>query len=194
LLIAELMSLGQAKIQNLHLPAIRDEDVRGLDIPMDDSGCMSDIQGLGELRAQFQDFVAFEAPLFRESCLECLSRDQLHHDERPTLMLADVVNRTDVGMIESCGGAGLTFESRNPDRISAELVWQNLNRNFAPQLLVLRSIHLSHAAFSKDREDFIVSERRARLDHQLIGLRMGLEVNAKAVLLASQANFIHNMR
>jgi hypothetical protein len=120
-------------------------------------------------------------------------------------MLADVVNRTDVGMIESGGGAGLTFESRNPDRILTERVWQNLNRNLAPQLLVLRAIHLSHAAFSKDREDFIVPERCARLNHQLIELRMGRNVNVKAVLarwtisppiavVATRTQFIHNMR
>ena len=71
--IIEPIGLGQAEIQNLRLSAIRDEDVRWLDVPMDDPGGMSDIQGIGQLRAQFQDFVAFEAPLSQESCLECLS-------------------------------------------------------------------------------------------------------------------------
>ena len=164
--IIELVGLGQAKIQNLRLSAIRDEDVRWLDVPMDDPGGMSGIQGVGELRAQFQDFVAFEAPLFQKSCLECLSLDQFHHDEGLTFVLADFVNRTDVGMIESGGGAGLPFESRNPDRILAKRVRENLNRNLASQFLVLRPIHLSHATFSQGREDFIVSERRARLNHQ----------------------------
>ena len=163
--IIEPIGLGQAKIQNLRLSAIRDEDVRWLDVPMDDPGGMSGIQGIGELRAQFQDFVAFEAPLFRKSCLECLSLDQFHHDEGLTFVLADFVNRTDVGMIESGGGAGLPFESRNPDRILAKRVWENLNRNLASQFLILRPIHLSHATFSQGREDFIVSERRARLNH-----------------------------
>ena len=166
-LIIESIGLGQAKIQDLRLSAIRDEDVRWLDVSMDNPGGMRDIQGIGELRAQFQNFVAFEAPLFQKSCLECLSLDQFHHDEGLTFVLADFVNRTDVGMIESGGGAGLSFESRNPDRILAECVWENLNRNLAPQLLVLRPIHLSHATFSQGREDFIVSERCARLNHRL---------------------------
>ena len=164
-LLIEAIGLGQAKIQNLRLSAIRDEDVRWLDVSMDDPGGMSGIQGIGELRAQFQDFVAFEAPLFQESCLECLPRDHFHHDEGLTFVLADFVNRTDVGMIESGGGTRFPFESRNPDRIVAKPVRENLDRNLASQFLVLRSIHLSHATFSQGREDFVVSERCARLNH-----------------------------
>ena len=133
---------------------------------MDDPRGMSGIQRIGQLRAQFQNFVAFEAPLCQKSCLECLSLDQLHHDEGLTFVLTDFVNRTDVGMIESGGSTGLSFESRNPDRILAECVWENLNRHLASQLLVLREIHLSHATFSQGREDFIVSERCARLNHR----------------------------
>ena len=87
--------------------------------PMDDPRSMSGIQGIGQLRAQFQDFVAFEAPLTRQSCLECLSPEQFHHDERLTVVIADFVNRADVGMIQSGGGTGLLLESRNPERIVA---------------------------------------------------------------------------
>ena len=161
----ETMGLGEPEIQNLRLSAIRDEDVRWLDIPMDDSRRMSGIQGIGQLRAQFQDFVAFEAPLTRQSCLECLSPEQFHHDEGLALVIAHFVNRTDVGMIQSGGGTGLTLESRNTDRILADRVWKNLNRNLASQLLILRPIHLSHPAFSEGRQDFIVSQRCARREH-----------------------------
>ena len=63
------------------------------------------------------------------------------------------------------GGARLPLESRNPDRILAKRVGKNLDRNFASQLLILRPIHLSHAPFSQGRENFIVSERRAGLNH-----------------------------
>ena len=156
---------------------IRDEDVRRLDVAMNNPGGMSDIQALDELRAQFQDFVAFEAPLFQKSRFECLSLDQFHHDEGLTRVFADFVNRTDVGMIQRGGGAGLPFESRNADWIVAKRVRENLDRHLASQFLVLRPIHLSHATFSQGRDDFIVSERRARLNHQQIELRMGLDVN-----------------
>ena len=180
------IGLGQAEIENLHLSAIGHEDVRRLDVAMNDPGRMSGIQGVGELRAQFQDFLAFEAPPFRQSCLECVSLHQFHHEEGLTFVLADFVNRTDVGMIERGGGSGLPFESCNPDWILANRVWEHLDRNLASQFLVLRPVHLSHAPFSKSRKDFVVSERRARLDHQQIGLRMRFDVNVKAVVADRQ--------
>jgi hypothetical protein len=92
-------------------------------------------------------------------------RNQLHHDEGLTVVLADLVNRTDVGMTESGSSAGFLFESRNPDRILAKHAWESLDRNLASQFLVLRPIHLSHAAFSQGREDFMVPERCAWLNH-----------------------------
>src|SRR4029450_4790539 len=132
----ETIGLSQPEIQNLRLSAIRDEDVRWLDVPMDDPRSRSGIQGIGQLRAQFQDFVGFKAPLTRESCLECLSPEQFHHDEGLALVIADFVNRTNVGMIQSGGGTGFMLESRNPDRILAKRVRENLNRNLASQLLI----------------------------------------------------------
>ena len=157
--VREAIGLGQAKIEDLRLPAIRDEDVRRLDVAMHDPGGMSGVQRIGQLRAQCQDCVAFEAPLRQKPRLECLSLHQLHHDEGLTFVLADFVNRADVGMIERGGGAGLPVESRNPDRIVTKRVRENLNRHLASQFLVLRPIHHSHATLSEGREDFIVSER-----------------------------------
>ena len=133
---------------------------------MHDPGGMSGLQRIGQLRAQFQDFVAFEAPSRRKPRLECLALHQFHHDEGLTFVLADFVNRTDVGMIERGGSAGLPVESRNPDRILTKRVWENLNRHLASQFLVLRPIHHSHATLSQGRKDFIVSERCARLNHE----------------------------
>ena len=80
-------------------------------------------------------------------------------------------------MIQGGGGARLPFESRHPNRILAEPLRQNLDRHFAAKLLVPRLIHLSHATFAKDGEDFVVPDRRARLDHKPIGLRMSPVVN-----------------
>ena len=102
-------------------------------------------------------------------------------------MLTDFVNRTNVGVIERGGSTGLPLESRHPDRILAERVWENLDRHLASQLLIFREIHFSHATFSKGREDFVVSEQRAGSNHTEMELRMRLEVNLKMVLQRGDA-------
>ena len=111
--------------------------------------------------------------------LSVLSFEQLHHDEGLPVVLADLVNRADIGMIERGGGAGLPFESRHPNRVLSERIWKDLDRNFASEVLVLRPIHLSHATLSQGGEDFVMTERRAGRNHQQIGLRIYPAVNLK---------------
>ena len=87
-------------------------------------------------------------------------------------MLADLVNRTNVGMVQRGGSPGLAFEPCDANRIVAKGVWKNLDRNFASKFLVPCRVHLSHTPNAKGREDFVVPERGARLNHELIGLRI----------------------
>ena len=82
---------------------------------MNDPCRMRGIQGIGELRAQFQDVVAFEPPLSQKPGLERFSFDRFHDDEGLTVVFADFMNRADVGMIQRGGSARLPFESRNSD-------------------------------------------------------------------------------
>ena len=46
--------LRQPEIENLRLTSIRDEDVRGLDVPMDDALRMCRVESVGDLDAQIE--------------------------------------------------------------------------------------------------------------------------------------------
>jgi len=47
--------LGQPEVENFGVPALSDENVRGLDVTMDDSSRMSGIQRISHLNAQIQN-------------------------------------------------------------------------------------------------------------------------------------------
>src|SRR5215472_7156557 len=84
-------SFGQAEIENLRLPSMGYEDIRGLDVAMDDSLCMSRIQGVGNLDAQSKHGadgrrLAIDPVPKRLTCYE------LHRDEGSAITLVDFVD------------------------------------------------------------------------------------------------------
>jgi hypothetical protein len=90
--------LGETEIENFRLPSVRDEDVRWLDIPMDDSLPMCCVKSVGNLDTQIerrfdlQGFAVGQLP-------ECLSLPQFHHDEGSPIGLIDFVDRVNVRVV-----------------------------------------------------------------------------------------------
>ena len=113
--------LGQAEIQNLGLPAHGDEDVGWLDIAVHDAFGMSSGQGIGDLNAQVQQLFHLQR-LAADALAEGLALQQLHDQVRAPLVLSDVVNRADVGVIQSRGRAGFPMEALRGLAIGGKLI------------------------------------------------------------------------
>src|ERR1041385_3319951 len=95
-----MQRLREPKIQDFGLAAAcGHENVRRFDVAMNNAPGVSRIQGVGNLRAQFEHELYFEG-LPKNAGGERLSLKQLHGDERLALVLAEVIYRADVGMIE----------------------------------------------------------------------------------------------
>src|SRR5712692_7033515 len=102
--------LGQPEIEDLGVTALGDEDVRRLDIPVDNSLGMRGIQRIGNLDSQVEHLIDLEWPPGDE-VLERLPLEQLHDDEVVSLVLADLVDGADVGMVQGRGGSGFALET-----------------------------------------------------------------------------------
>ena len=98
----------------------------------------------------------------RDPLLQRLPVEQLHDDERLPVVLADVVDRADVRMVQRRGGAGLALEAlqRLPGR--GELGRQELERDLAAQPRVLGLVDDAHAAAADPVEDAVVGQRWCR--------------------------------
>jgi hypothetical protein len=81
--------------------------------------------------------------------LQRLAFHQLHRDVRRTLEFSDLVNRADVGVVNSGGGFGLTLEALNCGSVAGYRFRKELQRNFALQLQVFGTVHHAHAAAAK---------------------------------------------
>ena len=95
---AERLHLRQTKIQNLGVSAFGDKNVRRLDVAMHDPPGMRRVQRIGNLDGQRQQAIHSErtAP---DTVLQRHALKEFHGDESLSTLLADVVNRANIGMV-----------------------------------------------------------------------------------------------
>ena len=80
-----------------------------------------------------------------------LALEQLRHDVRRTLMLTDIIDGKDVGVVERRRRARLLFETPQPGR-SRSPAGQDLDGHIAAQPRVARPIDFAHAAGPDERD------------------------------------------
>ena len=91
--------LGEAEIEDLHVTARSDEDVGGFDVAVDDARGMRGVQRVGDLDPTSSTVSSLEwtggEPILQRRALQIL-----HDDERSPVLLADVVDRADVWVVQ----------------------------------------------------------------------------------------------
>ena len=75
------MGLCQPEIENLDLTLGRDDDVGGLQIPVNDAVLVCSFQRLGDLAGDLQGFIDLDAARSGEPVSKRLPLNQLHRDE-----------------------------------------------------------------------------------------------------------------
>ena len=138
--------LGQAEVENLGVAALGDEDVRGLDVAMDDSLGVRGVEGVGDLDGERRAGCRVPAADRRSGASAWHAIEILHGDEGFAVLLADVVNGADVGMVERGSGLRLALEAGQRLRIAGDFVGQELQGHEAVQARVLGFVDHTHAA------------------------------------------------
>ena len=137
--------LGQSKIENLGVPAPRDEDIRRLDVAMDDSLGMRRIERIRNLHAEIEHLLDRQRFIF-DPVLQRLAIEKFHGDERLAIYFVHVVNRADIGMIQSGGRACFPSKSFERLAIRGKIFRQEFQRNEAAELRIFGLEHDAHTA------------------------------------------------
>jgi hypothetical protein len=87
----------------------------------------------------------------------------LHSDEGLSVLLTDVVNDADIGMIESGSRPGLALEAGQGLRIAGHFIGKKLESDEAMQACVLSLVHHAHATTAELLENAVV--RDSLVDH-----------------------------
>ena len=74
------------------------EDVRRLDVPMNDTFGMGCVQSIGYLNSQGEDHIGLQRTA-RNLVFQRHAIEKFHDDERLTVLIVDLVNRADVGVV-----------------------------------------------------------------------------------------------
>jgi hypothetical protein len=148
--------LRQPEVQNLDLLTRRNEQIGGLDIPVDDALAVRRLQSIRRLhRPVDQQGQAW--PRTFEPRLQRLAFQVLHREKRlVSLILADVVNRADVRMIDRGGRPGFAPESVQRTRVGSNVVGQKFQRYKPAKTRVLGTVNHTHASATDFLDDAVM--------------------------------------
>ncbi len=125
---------------------------------MDDAGAVRRGDRIGDLSQELEPSLERQAAA-GEGLPEGDAFDLLHRDEVHALLLADVVDRDQVGMIECRRRSRLAGEPRNPLRIRDRVGSENLEGDVPAERGVDRVVHVSHPAAAEQQQDLVATDR-----------------------------------
>ena len=137
-----------------------DENIRGLDVAMDDAFGVRGIEGVGDLDGEFEGFFDGQR-LAGNAVLQRLAFEVLHGDEGPSVFLGDFVNGADVGVIEGGGGAGFALEAFESGAIFGHIVGEEFQGDEATEGGVFGFVDHAHAAATEFFDNAIVGDGAA---------------------------------
>ena len=90
-----------------------------------------------------------------------LAVERLHHEERKAIVLADVVQGTNVRMAQARERSRLAFEALAAGRAVGHVPRQDLDRHHSAEPRIDRAVDLAHAAAAEQRVNLIGAEASA---------------------------------
>ncbi len=139
--------LGKPEIEHLHGALRRDLDVAGLEVAVDDASVVRGREGVCDLRRQADGFGERD-----RAFLDALGEGRTLHQLHDQVVRSDVVQLTDVGMVQRGDGPRLAFETL------AETLSGDLEGHIAAKAGIAGAIDFTHAARADGRHDFVRAE------------------------------------
>jgi hypothetical protein len=93
-----------------------------------------------------------------DSVRERASLQAFHHQERARFPLTDVVQRTNIGMIQRGGGARLPLKPLERDTVAGHRLRNKLHCDGAPQTDVFGLVHQPHPALAQRHKNLIMRD------------------------------------
>jgi hypothetical protein len=157
--------LREAEIQDLDDAALHQEEIGGLDVAMENAGAVRRIKRIGDLDAEVDRLMDLDRPV-RQQLAQGLPLEQLHHEVGSALVLADVVDRADILMVQR--GSGACFGAKPLEGAGVrQFVWDELEGDGPSQANVFARVDDTHPTGTQLGGDAIVTNRAS--EHRVLG-------------------------
>src|SRR5678815_365117 len=157
-----LRKLRETEVENLRAVLVADEDVRRLDVAMDDALGMGGVERIGQLDGNVEQVCDFQrSPV--DPIAKALALERLHHDVRSAFVVADVEDGADARMTQRARGSSLDAESLECLMARCRLRRKELESDLPAQPFVFGEIHHSHSARTEGTEHPVM--RNGAPDH-----------------------------
>jgi hypothetical protein len=150
-------ALGEAEVEDLHVPVVGHEDVVGLEVAVHDAASVRRGEPARDLQRPV-DGLLLRHGRGVEPAAQRLALEQLGHGVGDAVVPAEVVDREDVRMRERGDGLGLALEARERVGVGGQLRGEDLDGDVAVELRVAGAVDLAHPAGAERREDFVGPE------------------------------------
>src|SRR5262245_21509761 len=132
---------------------------------MEDASAVSRIQRIRNLDAEVDGLMDLERPV-RQQLAQGLPLEQLHHEVRAALVLADVVDGADVRMVQ--GRSGACFDAKPLERARvAQIIRDELEGDGPAQSNVFAGVDDTHPTCAQLGGDAVVADGAS--DHRSWG-------------------------
>ena len=146
--MSEAPGAGDPEVGHLGVVAVVDDHVVGLQVAVDHAATVGEPGRLEDLDGDVDRADRIERRLLADQLLERAAGQVLHRDVVRVLEGAAVVDADDVRVLQAGGGLRLAAEALDEPGIRGEAAVQQLQRDLAPELLVLGQEHVGHPAGS----------------------------------------------
>jgi hypothetical protein len=149
---------GYTEVDHINEVAQRDQDVRRLDVAVDEVVSVRGIQGLGDLADKVHSPLRRDPTVRFEHPEDIGAVHQAHVNEELAIDLAEVMNGNDVRIPQSRGDVRFTLESLDELLVTRQGCGQELECDIPVTVRVVRLINFAHSADTQQRFKAIVSD------------------------------------
>src|SRR5437660_2373185 len=155
--------LRQTKIKNLDAAISHDEEIIRLEIAVYDALLMRGRETFGDLQRIF-DRLALRQSCATHSLTQRLAFEQFRDHVGGAVEGIDIIDRENIGMIESPRGLCFLFEPPQSIGVCGKICRKNFDRHVALKLWIVSAVDFAHAARADLRADFIAAKLGALRD------------------------------
>ena len=155
-----VLELGDAEVGDLRGAVLREHDVLGLDVHVDDAPAVGVAERTGDLGGEVQRLLPRKHALLFEVLVEADALDVLHHDVLRVAGGHHVVDGADIRVAQLPDGLVFRAEPAAGLRVHRHVVAQNLDRHIPLELCIVCAVDVRHAADAEHRHDLVATVQR----------------------------------